>query len=756
MNAADRTSLPPNDRRAARLRSVLLIITVLLLAGAAVQTAVLEHQARQVRLAVEATGDEFDIDALVQAQTTAHLVHVQLIDRNAGSDITALSASIGRRLHAATLRDGFGEIDDPDLLMRIAALDEAWSTDVLPVFQALDTMPDDAELIDTAAVRVRDFERELNDVINATDHERTATALAARAAALDLLHTNRITDLGMMLGVIGVVAAMAIATILFRRHDAERDRHHAELLDAVDEARTLSLVASRSSNMVLILDARGRVEWVNDAFVRISGYSREEVQDRKPSAFLRGPQTDDDVRRRIGRRIRAAEPFHTQIVNYTRDGNTFWVESDGQPVFDDNGEITRYIIVQTDVTEQKLAAEHLQQTRDAAEDLARAKSYFLASMSHEIRTPLNALLGLTELLLETDLDPEQREFATTAHSSGQLLLEILNNILDFSALEAGRIEFDTQHFDPRRLVRRVADTLGSDAERRRLAFRIDIHDSVPLALVGDQARLQQILVNIVSNAIKFTETGGVEVEVEWSGECIEITVSDTGIGIPTDRVDRLFQPFSQANRSISQRFGGTGLGLAISKHLADMLGGHLTIESVEHEGTTARLSAPMSVGSPELVPSELSDVPITHTDATPRILVAEDDPINQRVTLHMLNRLGYKADLVPNGREAVDACVAHRYDLVLMDVHMPELDGVDATREIRRRLLPDRQPRIIALTASAMVGDREQFLEAGMDSYLSKPVQLRCLADAIDQLLSVRHPTTPGSSGHPTVGADSV
>lgn len=721
---------PGHDRRSQRLRRVLLVAALLLLSGTVMLAVRMADQSSRIERSIESNGDALVTEIRVLSQAQRDLLRLSAhLESDASADAGLLVDAIDRRLGEAAGSGIAREAGSNDLAAEIDAVRASWTEDVAP---RVTGVADDPTALDGVIGLIDDFERQLDELIEGAEDERVRTAAASRDEALDLLQANRVTLAGMVVLASGFLAALAVAAVLFRRDDRERERHRAELLELLGETRMLSLVASRSYNLVVVTDDQGRIEWVNDAFIRTSGYSLDEVKGRTPGSFLQGPKTDPTTTNLMRRRLRAGQPFHVEVLNYASDGSTYWVEIDAQPVRNERDEITNFIAVQADITEQKLTADHLRRTRDAAEDLARAKSSFLASMSHEIRTPLNAMLGLTELLLETELDEQQREFVTTAHGSGQLLLEILNNILDFSALEAGRVEIDVQPFEIRPMIARVAETLAGVAERRGIALTTSVADDVPTALVGDPARLQQILVNVVSNAIKFTEQGSVTVAAHWSRANLEIAVRDTGIGIPADRIDRLFEPFSQADVSISRRFGGTGLGLAISRHLAEMLGGALTLESVEGEGTTVRLVAPMAVGTPRPAPSPVASEDDAGPTTALRILVAEDDAVNRRVAEHMLSRLGHDADFVVDGERAIQACLDRHYDLVFMDVQMPGRDGLEATSEIRRRLPEDEQPRIIALTASALTGDRERFLSAGMDGYLSKPVELKRLAEAIE------------------------
>jgi len=422
--------------------------------------------------------------------------------------------------------------------------------------------------------------------------------------------------------------------------------------------------------------------------------------------------------------------------------------------------------------EERTRVEHdLRAARDQADAASRTKSQFLANMSHEIRTPMNGVLGMAELLLGTRLDDRQKKFAQAIYRSGGTLLGIVNDILDFSKIEAGHLALDAVEFDPRELIAEVGDLLGERARNKGIDLAFAIDAVVPVRLIGDPLRLRQILTNLVGNAVKFTDRGRVDVRVlpaaldttratpqagHASTQCsLVFQVRDTGIGISEAGRARLFTAFSQADGSTTRRFGGTGLGLAISRQLAEMMGGDVGLESVEGEGSTFWFSArfgvtyaPATRSAPARAPTERLPAPVTTTrglapvGARPwRVLLAEDNEINQQIAIAVLEGLGCEVRLACDGREAVAAFRESVFDVVLMDVHLPELDGFGATAAIRQAELDDWIARghgtgsteaaripVIALTANAMQGDRDRCLAAGMDDYLAKPftqVQLR-------------------------------
>jgi signal transduction histidine kinase/CheY-like chemotaxis protein len=436
------------------------------------------------------------------------------------------------------------------------------------------------------------------------------------------------------------------------------------------------------------------------------------------------------VRTAVQASLSQGTSFDLEVPLVTADKRSIWVRFIGQAEHR-NGVCLRLTGAIQDITAQREIAERLRAATTAAEAAAKAKGEFLATMSHEIRTPMNGVIGIAEMLIDTTLDAHQRQLVNTIHDSGHTLMAIINDILDFSKFEAGNVELEQLPYDPAATAQKILALLKAQAEAKGL--RLSFDSGTPIVLVGDAGRFGQVLLNLIGNAIKFTHAGGVTVRVASSAGMARIEIVDTGIGIDPAKRDKLFQRFTQLDASTTRKYGGTGLGLAICKLLVEAMGGRIEVDSVAEQGSTFRILLPLPATPVSLPVVSKVTPPPTIAQRRMRVLVVEDNPVNQVLARIMLSKFGHSVEVAGSGREGVVAWESGAYDLVLMDMQMPGMNGLEATVVIRgleaSRSLP-RTP-IIALTANAMKEDQDACLASGMDSILTKPLTLAALTAAL-------------------------
>jgi signal transduction histidine kinase/CheY-like chemotaxis protein len=551
---------------------------------------------------------------------------------------------------------------------------------------------------------------------------------------------------GLLLPVGAAVALIALlAFVVLRQMERARGESRRRLA-----LQTTTLQAIGEG--IVAVDGQLRLVAWNATFIRMFALPPDLLAVGLPLSDLlrfqadRGDWEPEDREEAVARRLAEAEKLRAEPVEITLQGGRV-VELRRSPL-PGGGFVGSY----HDITERKLAERASTAAREQAEAANRLKSEFLATMSHEVRTPMNGVLGMIDLLLDSPLADEQRRYAQTVRDSAESLLAITNDILDFSKLEAGRIELEAVDFEVAQVAESALSLFSPRAVTKGIGLTYRLAPDLPPYLRGDPGRLRQVLFNLIANAIKFTHLGAVAFRISHrplAGGTIElrVEVADTGIGISPEARESLFARFVQADSATTRRYGGTGLGLAICKQLVELMGGSIGVDSEAGRGSRFWFTVHCTVGAAPAAVVEGGETALPSLSRL-RVLVAEDNPINQRVVVAMLARLGHQVDVVDDGHQVLEAVQKVPYDLVLMDVEMPELDGPSATRAIRRLDGPVSRLPIIALTANAMAGAREEYLAAGMNGYVAKPIKLRELLAAIAGSIGGR-----GSGGDPATAS---
>lgn len=488
----------------------------------------------------------------------------------------------------------------------------------------------------------------------------------------------------------------------------------------------------------------GKVITANQNFLALLGYTLPEIQGKNHAIFCRYEGDLNERHRQNWLALSRGESVQGEFLRYSKRGEQIWVNASYSPVRDVDGKVVKVVMFLMDISERKQMEQEILQAKEKAEQAASAKSTFLANMSHEIRTPMNSIMGFTELLLDTPMQPEQHHYLSTISQSARSLLYLLNDILDSAKLEKGMLELELLDFSMRELVDNVISSLWLQARQKNLELKLSLDPQVAGYFQGAEHRIRQVLTNLLGNAVKFTETGYVELKVFPAAQgTVRFDIVDTGIGIAADRLENIFEPFTQADASMSRRFGGTGLGTTISKQLVELMHGRISVTSTPGSGSCFSVTLPLAPGSSHNIAEEAA----SHHQGLPllNILVADDIEQNRKLLSIMLEKLGHTVLLTSNGQEAIDAWQAQSFDMILMDVQMPVMDGLVASvriRELERTSERARTP-IIALTASVLQQDRLAAKRAGMDGFASKPIEMPLLLAEMERVLNAPGNTRP-------------
>ena len=494
---------------------------------------------------------------------------------------------------------------------------------------------------------------------------------------------------------------------------------------AEEELQILSLVASKTNTGVTITNEKGEITWVNEALEELVGYSLAELSGKLLGDILSSPSTDRQIVADARAKALQKQAYTIEVLAQKKDGTAIWLSVANTPILNTQGQLERQVELIYDITQRKQVEQEMLDAREQALQLSEAKEMFLSVMSHEIRTPLNAVIGMTHLLLDNNPKASQIDDLNILKFSGENLLNIINDILDFTKIETGNLQLESVPFDLHTLCVDIINSLQLNAAKKGNQLTLRYDEAIPEQLLGDKTRLYQILINLLGNAIKFTENGKIELKIKLklqSGEkaSIYFEVKDTGIGIPKDKQSYIFETFTQARADISRKYGGTGLGLAITKRLLKLYQSEIKVDSTEGKGTTFsfliqfdKLSAAHQSPNAIVVPSMFTGR---------KILVVDDNEVNILIAKRFLSKWGLIIDFAANGEEAINKIVNNVYDLVFMDIRMPGIDGFDTTRIIRE--IPGEYFKnlpIIALTASTLHNENMKFKESGMDGHILKP-----------------------------------
>jgi PAS domain S-box-containing protein len=532
-----------------------------------------------------------------------------------------------------------------------------------------------------------------------------------------------------------------------------------------EELQKLVLAATQSYNSVIITDITGKIEWVNEGFTKLTGYELNEVINTQSDLFKKRFSTGlTDQAYYFESVIHEKKPITFESKNFTKDRKEYWIITTLTPVIGKSGEVERIIAIDSDITSRKKMEEELMKATRVAEDALmkgnkvlnelikakqeleesmKIKEQFLANMSHEIRTPMNAIVGFTNLVLKTELSKEQQQYINAIKVSGENLIVIINDILDFSKMQSGKFVFEQIEFRISKVVSTLTELMHGKAAEKDIKLTKKIDERITDCLIGDPTRLNQILLNLTGNAIKFTEHGEVTIQVDLISEVnddveLKFSVIDTGIGISPDKLSVIFEGFTQASSETTRKYGGTGLGLTIVKQLVELQGGTISVNSEEGKGSVFSFNLKFKKSIFDCKPKDVvdNDVKMENFEEL-NILLVEDNVLNQILAKKVLTDWKWNVEVAENGLIALEKVKENNFDLILMDIQMPEMDGYEATRNIRKTYEPPKcNTPIIAMTAHALVGEAEKCIAAGMDEYISKPFDVKVLKSKIYSVLN--------------------
>ena len=487
----------------------------------------------------------------------------------------------------------------------------------------------------------------------------------------------------------------------------------------------LAMVAQYSSSGTIISDKNGLVEWVNDAFIKMSGYNLDEIKGKRPATVLQGSDSDVQVRKAMCEALDSGTSFRGEIISYNKQGEAYWVETQINPVFGQNGELIKFISIENNVSERKAAESQLIEAKKNAEEGSVAKERFLSTMTHEIRTPLNAVIGMSKILMDEDPRKDQLELLQTLHYSAENLLTLINDILDFSKISSENIQFENIPFKFNEEINKAVHSMKFKVQERGNTIEFDGDSKLPTLLEGDLHRIVQVLNNLIGNATKFTEKGKIKVATKLLRQdnnkfWIRFSVADNGIGLSKDKLQIIFEKFSQADASTSRKYGGTGLGLAICKMIVEQQGGKIWVESKNNQGSTFYFDIPLKTTN-QAIKSDQHMTHLLESLEEIRVLTVDDNQINQLVLDRFLKKWNVSFKQASNGKEAIELANKEKFDIVLMDLEMPVIDGYQASREIRETSNFNSDTPIIALTASTRKEVEGNVYAAGMNDVMMKP-----------------------------------